>query len=108
MAKRKTNKSQAIREYLAQDPEASAATVSKAVKAPASLVYQVKAKMKAKTDGRTTKKRGRKRAASSRVEANGSSEHVILAAKLVKACGGVAGAREALRAAEQVAAALTD
>lgn len=105
MAKRKTNKSQAIRVYLEKDPEASAATVAKACKAKASLVYQVKAKMKSPTGGRKRKtaRRGRSAAA---VETNGSAEHVIAAAKLVQSCGSVAAARQALRAAEQVAAAL--
>ena len=105
MAKRKTNKSELIRQELAKHPEKSVQDLAKAVKVDASLVYQVKSQMKAKSGGAKRSKRKR-RAAVSSTAANGSVQGVIAAARLIKSCGGIDGARQALKAAEQVAAAL--
>ena len=48
MAKRKTNKSEAVRQYVAEHPDASATDVAKAVKVQPALVYNVRTNLKAK------------------------------------------------------------
>ena len=106
MAKRKSNKSQAIRDYLTKDPDASAQTIAKALKVTPALVYNVKSNMNAKKG--TGKRSKRKRRAGSSATDNGSVDHVITAAKLIQSCGGIPEARQALKAAEHVAAALED
>ncbi len=50
MAKRKTNKSELIRQELAKHPEKSVQDLAKALKVDASLVYQVKSQLKAKAE----------------------------------------------------------
>ena len=105
MVKRKTNKSEAIRQYLAQQPEKSAADVAKALNVQPSLVYQVKAALKKQKPVRqVARKKTRKRAA--HAEAKTSVDQVIAAARLIQTCGGIELARQALKAAEQVADAL--
>ncbi len=105
MAKRNTNKSELIRQELAKHPEKSVQDLAKALKVDASLVYQVKSKMKAKSGSAKRSKRKR-RAAVSSTAADGSVQGVIAAAKLIKSCGSIAEARQALKTAEQVVAAL--
>ena len=96
MAKRKTNKSEAIRQYMAKHPKATAMDVAKALKVQASLVYQVKMSQKKKTTKRPPA------TIATNVEA------VIAAANLVKLCGGTEQARQALKAADKVLAVLKD
>ena len=105
MAKRSTNKSELIRQELTKHPEKSAMDIAKVLKVDASLVYQVKSKMKAKSGSAKRSKRKRREAVSS-TAADGSVQGVIAAAKLIKSCGSIAEARQALKTAEQVVAAL--
>ena len=103
MAKNKTNKSEAIRQELANHPDKSATDIAKTLKVQPALVYNVKASLKAKA-GRP--KRTTRKSAVSAESTNGSVQQVIAAARLIKSCGGIDAARQALKAAEQVAAAL--
>jgi hypothetical protein len=99
MARRKRNKSQAIRDYLASNPSATPSTIiedlkKKGIKVGASLVSAVKYKQPAGGNGRR-KKRGR------RVGASANGRHVgfdqLVAAKaLADKMGGVAAAKSAL------------
>ncbi len=102
MAKRKTNKSEAIRQYMAKHQNATAAEIAKALKVQIGLVYQVKQGMAAKAKKKAGKGRGRPVAASSDTSVN----QVIAAANLIKSCGSTEQARQALKAAEKVAKAL--
>ena len=102
MAKRKTNKSEAIRQYMAKHADASASDVAKAVKVQTGLVYQVKASLKAKKSKRKTAKRKVRTVAST----DTSVDQVIAAANLITSCGSIELAQQALKAAEKVAKAL--
>ena len=104
MARQKASKSEAIRQYLADNPDESAQAIAKALKVKPALVYNVKSMMKARKNGSARRGRGRGRVAAG--AANGSAEQVVAAARLIKSCGGIEQARLALKAAEQVAAAL--
>ena len=104
MARRKVNKSEQIRNYLAANPQAPAGEIAKALNVQPALVYNVKSTMKSAAAGRS--KPVRRRAAAS-AEANGSADHVVQAARLIQSCGGIDGAREALNAAQKVSDALT-
>ncbi len=97
MAKRKTNKSAAIRQYMAQHADASASDVAKALKLQVGLVYQVKASLK-----------GRKNTAERKPAATVDTgvARVIAAANLIKMCGSPEQAHQAVKAAEKVARAL--
>ena len=97
MAKRKTNKSEAIRQYMAQHADASVSDVAKALKVQVGLVYQVKASLKG---GKKTTKR--KPAATM----DTSIAKVIAALNLIKMCGSPEQAHQAVKAAEKVARAL--
>jgi hypothetical protein len=98
MAKRKVNKSAAIRDYLSSNPSATPSTIiedlkKKGLKVGASLVSQVKyGQMKGKSGRR---KPGRRAGAS----ANGSRvdiDQLVQAKSLADKMGGVARAKEAL------------
>ncbi len=104
MVKRKINKSESIRQYMAENPDASANDIANALKVQPGLVYQVKS-LKAKTRRKkaTTKKA---RGSIATVMSNGAADQVVAAARLIKSCGSIAEARQALKTAEQVAAAL--
>ena len=112
MAKRKANKSEAIRQYLAEHPNAATKDIAKALRVNAALVYNVKSSLKSgkkkKASARKpVKRKARKKAVSHAQEnGNGTVAHVIAAARLIRTCGGPAEAREAIRAAELVSAAL--
>ena len=97
MAKRKTNKSDSIRQYMAQHLNASATDIAKALKVQPSLVYQVKASLKGRK--KTTK---RKPVAT----VDTGVAKVIAAANLIKMCGSPEQAHQAVKAAEKVAKAL--
>jgi hypothetical protein len=112
MAKRKINKSQKIREYLAEHPEAGPTAVANALKrygVSVALVSAIKAK------GRTGGRKGRQSKAAKRrsvrgrkgtARRTGRTEPVIAAAELIRACGGVDEAKAALDAAGRVASVL--
>ena len=102
MAKSKTNKSEAIRQYMAQHENASVTEIAKALKVQTGLVYQVKGAMAGKSKKKTGKTRGRPVASSS----DTSVDQVIAAANLIKACGSTEQARQAIKAAEQIVKAL--
>ena len=104
MAKRKTNKSESIRQYMAKHPDASANDVAKALKVQPGLVYQVKS-LKAKSGRKKTIKKKAKRSFATAM-ANGTADQVVAAAKLIHSCGSIEQARQALKTAEQVVAAL--
>ena len=100
MAKRRTNKSEAIRQYMAQHADASASDVAKALKVQVGLVYQVKASLHAKKRRKKTAKRKPVATVDTGVA------RVIAAANLIKMCGSPEQAHQALKAAEKVAKAL--
>ena len=110
MAKRKTNKSEAIRKYLAKHPDATANEIVKALNVQPALVYNVKSLLK-KSRRNGSQKAARKKRASVAGEvkiANGSVEEVVAAAKLIHSCGSIERARMALNAAQKVADALAN
>ena len=112
MAKRKVNKSQKVRDYLAEHPDAGPTAVANALKRYGVSVALVSAiKSKGKTGGRKSRKakaakrrsvRGRK------VDGRrtGGVEPVVAAAELIRVCGGVDEAKAALDAAGRVASVL--
>ena len=102
MAKRKKNKSEAIRQYLAKHPDEPPKNIAKALQVQPALVYNVKSMMKAQGRG----KNGKKARTTVDSAANGSVDNLISAARLIQSCGSIDAAREALKAAEKVAAAL--
>ena len=112
MAKRKVNKSQKIRDYLAEHPDAGPTEVARALKrygVSAPLVSAIKArgkparrkKRKAKATRRTV--RGRR----ARSGATNQAAPIIAAAELIRACGGVAEAKAALDTAGRIASVLS-
>jgi hypothetical protein len=112
MAKRKINKSQKVRDYLAEHPDAGPTAVANALKRYGVSVALVSAiKSKGKTGGRkrrkakATKRRSVRgwRAAGRRT---GRAEPVVAAAELIRVCGGVDEAKAALDAAGRVASVL--
>lgn len=100
MAKKKVNKSEAIRQYLGKHPKASAQAVSKALKVKPALVYNVKSSM-SKTRNGKVKRRVKRQSGSL-----DGMENVVAAANFIRECGGIEQARQALAAAAQVASAL--
>ena len=106
MAKRKSNKSEAIRQYLAKHPDVSTHDVAKALNVTPALVYNVKSVLKAKRRRKKTVEMRKPSLSASTVAANGVVEQVVAAARLIQSCGGTEGARQALKAAEKVVAAL--
>jgi hypothetical protein len=119
LAKKKTNKSQLIRDYLSSNPESSAAEIAKALNVQPALVYNVKRNLGMKGKG----KRGRPpKSAAKKTQAtkmasgsqsstrNGAAANdfalVLEAARFIQSCGSSERAKEALEAAEEVAAAM--
>jgi hypothetical protein len=111
MARRKVNKSQKIRDYIGQHPEAGPTEVARALKrygVSVSLVSAIKGRnrparrkrRKAKATRRTV--RGRR----ARFGASIQAAPIIAAAELIRACGGVEEAKAAVDAAGRVASAL--
>jgi hypothetical protein len=105
------NKSQKIREYLADHPEAGPSEVARELKqfgVTAALVSNVKARGDAPV--RRKKRRGRKRS----VTRNGApgrrrraeAQPIVAAAELIRLCGGVEEAKAALNTAGDVASVL--
>lgn len=113
MAKKKTNKSQQIRDYLSANPDSPAAEIAKALNVQTALVYNVKraAGIKSKGKrGRPPKSAAQKKIASTskRPSSNGAVSNdfalVLEAAKFIQVCGSSERAKEALEAAKDVAA----
>ena len=112
MAKRKVNKSQKIRDYLAEHPGDGPTAVANALKRYGVSVALVSAiKSKGKTGGRKRRKakatkrrsvRGRK----GQSRRAGRVEPVVAAAELIRVCGGIDEAKAALDAAGRVASVL--
>ena len=111
MARRKVNKSQRVRDHLAQHPEAGPTAVARALKrfgVSVALVSAVKARSgsarpkqrKAKATRRTA--RGRR----ARSDASVQAAPLVAAAEFIRACGGVDEAKAALDTASRVASAL--
>jgi hypothetical protein len=102
MAKQPVNKSQAIRDALAAHPDKTPIELSEVLKAqglkiPPTYISTIKSNMKAKG------KRGRRKTSRANA-AGGSSSHGLMAAvELVKASGGLEGAKAALKTVEQIA-----
>jgi hypothetical protein len=101
------NKSQKVRDYLAEHPEAGPAAVAKKLGVSVSLVSAIKGS-RAGTRRRQTSKVAKRsipgRRDRSRVQS--TVVPVVAAAELIRACGGVDGARAALDTAGKVAAVL--
>ena len=109
MAKRKTNKSQAIRDYKQAHPEAGPTEIARALgNVPPAMVSNVLSKAGI---SKRKRRRGRKKgsvtpaAAAATTSRNGRTfEPVILAVQLIRECGGdVAAAKSAIDAARTVA-----
>ena len=103
MAKRKSNKSAAVREALTADPTKSAAAIAKELRVTPSLVYNVKAAIKKngkttngkKTKGKPGRKPGQKSAA--RVTAPESAHNALDSAfEFVTKVGGLLHAEQLL------------
>ncbi len=113
MAKKKKSKSQAVREYLAENPKAAVADIAKSLKVSPAIVYNVKSLLKGKASGATRGKVGRPKGtvAARRGKLSNTSpqlSNVIEAARLIQSCGGIDHAKQALDAAEQVAVTMQD
>ena len=113
MAKKKrgVNKSQKVRDYLAEHPDAGPTAVAKALKrhgVSVALVSAIKGKSKIGRRKRRKAKAAKRSARSRKFATAGTSavEPVVAAARLIRDCGGVAEARAALNTADKVAAAL--
>ena len=95
----KVNKSQLIRDYIAANPDAGNKKISEALKVSYNLVANVKGKMTAKMG----KRKRRQQAAEVMAVTTGVGVPEIKAAfGLLKHCGGIAQAREALAAAAEI------
>ena len=112
MAKRKINKSQKVRDYLAEHPDAGPTEVATALKrygVSVALVSSIKGK--SQTGGRKKRKAkasrrrsvGGRRGQSRRA---GRVEPIIAAAELIRVCGGVDEAKTAVDATGRVASVL--
>ena len=97
MTQKEKNKSESIRQYMAEHADASASDVAKALKVQVGLVYQVKASLK-----------GQKKTAKRKPAATMDTgvAKVIAALNLIKLCGSPEQAHHAIKAAEKVAKAL--
>src|SRR5688572_23106337 len=106
--KRTVNKSQKVRDYLAEHPEAGPTEVARALKqfkVSVALVSAIKGKSKA---GRRKKRKAKaaKRSVRGRKGASrwpSGIEPLIAAAELIRACGGVDEAKAALDTAGKIA-----
>ena len=110
MARRKINKSEAIRRYLAKHPNAAADEIVKAVNVQSAHVYNVKSMLKKSRMNSPQMSQAKQRAAASHNAGvgNGSVDEVVAAARLIHSCGGIERARLALNAAKKVAEALAN
>ena len=103
MAKRKVNKSEEVRKYIAAHPDAGPSDIAKALKKlkiSAAYVSTIKSKMKSGSVKKNAK-RGRPPKSSSQND----MESIIAAAAFISHCGDIDTTREALAVAEQVLAA---
>ena len=110
MARRKTNKSEAIRQYLAKHKNADTHVIVKALNVQSALVYNVKSTLKkSRMKGRQqSQEHQRALAAHKAAIANGSVNEVVAAARLIHSCGSIERAQLALNAAQKVAEALAN
>ena len=90
---RRHNKSKAIRNYMANHPEATSGDVARALKVPRALVYNVKSQAKKKA---TVNVRPASHAAGNKVD------NVLAAARLIHSCGTYQAACEALAMAQEM------
>ena len=102
MAKRKrVNKTQLVRDYLAKHPDAAPKAVAHALRRhsiSANYVSGIKTKLKSGSKGaRRSKRRASAQAATT------ESHSILAAAALIKSCGGLREARASLDLAQQVA-----
>ena len=106
--RRRTNKSQAIRDYLQQDPGATpkqivAALAERGIKVNESLAGNVKYTSGARGGPRRGRGRGPGRPSTRRVAINTlSAQDLVEAKKLADQLGGIEQARKALEALEQL------
>ncbi|TWT33966.1 hypothetical protein KOR34_38020 [Posidoniimonas corsicana] len=108
MAKRKVNKSESVRSYMAKNPKAGPSAVSEAlgkqgVKVTPQQVSTIKANAKKKTSAKRKPAGGRKRAAS-KSSANGSFrvQDLLSAKDFAESVGGVEKAKSLLAALEEL------
>ena len=112
MAKRKVNKSAKVRDYLKDHPDVGPSEAARALQeygVTAALVSNIRSRTRPGLRKKRRKGVGRPRGASR----NGAVRRrtsdvdpVVAAAKLIRICGGVDGAKAALSTADQVASAL--
>ena len=107
MAKRrKTNRSEIIRQYLSEHPDEGPSQVAQALKqykVTPHLVSNVKSKMKKASRPRRKKVKKQQVAPSVTTTAATEFADVVAAAQLIKACGSLEQAQQALKAAGKVA-----
>ena len=110
MARRKSNKSEAIRHYLAKHKNAGTNEIVKALNVQPALVYNVKSNLKKSrvNDRESYQEEQRASAAHNAPITDGSVDEVVAAARLIHSCGSIARARLALNAAKKVADALAN
>ena len=104
--KRKTNKSQQVRDYLAAHPDAGPATVAKELGVSVSLVSAIKYKSKPGPRGKRKVTRRTARGRRARSTGTHQVDPLIAAAQLLRVSGGIQEARAALDTANKVAAEL--
>jgi len=95
----KVTKSQLIRDYIAANPDAGNKDISEALKVSYNLVSTVKGQMTAKKGKR---KRRQKAAEVASVKTGIGVPEIKVAFGLLKHCGGLAQAKEALAAAAEI------
>jgi hypothetical protein len=111
MARPKINKSQRVRDYLAQHPDAGPTAVARALKRfkiSVALVSAIKARNSATSNKKRKAKVKSRSAGGRRGRPPGSQEYaaIVAAAELIRSCGGIDEAKSALETAGRVASAL--
>jgi hypothetical protein len=96
MAKKKVNKTQAILEYMAANPDAGPSAVATALK-KLNISAQYVSVVKNNAKNASAKKQRNQNAGSGQ-----SHESLIHAARFIKACGGIDAARDALTVAAKI------
>ena len=96
MAKSKVNKTQAILEYMAANPDAGPSAVAKELK-HLNITAQYVSVVKNNAKNAAAKKQRNQTAGS-----GGSHDALIQAARFIKSCGGIEAARDALAVAAKI------